>query len=296
MKVGVVVLHYRFWPGVRPCLERVLAQTRRPESVVVVDNHSGDGSVERLRVAFSDIEVVEAHVNGGYAAGMNMGMERLLASGMDALLLLTHECLLEPDAVERLVERLEVEPDVGAVGPLLGYVSGPELVYSAGGVIDRRSWTERHLRAPARVQEWSGRPPHPVEWLDGAAIMLRSDVVRDAGFLDESYFLYFEENDYLARLRRKGWRVECVPAALAYQEPGGKPTWLYVRNRLRFVARTAPRRLVVREVARVAFQAARNGARLRSPEARSEGRDQLRGLAAFLTRRWGPPSPRRETA
>jgi N-acetylglucosaminyl-diphospho-decaprenol L-rhamnosyltransferase len=63
------------------------------------------------------------------------------------------------------------------------------------------------------------------EWLDGAAVLLRSDAIRDAGMLDEDYFLYFEDTEYLLKLRRLGWLVECIPAAVAWQERGtGRPT------------------------------------------------------------------------
>src|SRR5437867_12685154 len=117
MRVGAVVLHYRLWPRVLQTLEALVSQTRPPDEIVVVDNHSGDGSVGRLRRAFPSIHVIEARENGGYAAGMNIGTDAVLGRGADAILLLTHECRMAPDALGELVARLEVEPALGAVGP-----------------------------------------------------------------------------------------------------------------------------------------------------------------------------------
>jgi GT2 family glycosyltransferase len=291
MTVGAAILHYRFWPGVRSTAEALLTQATPPDHVVVVDNASNDGSSIEFDRAFPDIEVIEAPVNLGYGGGMNLGIARLLERQMDAILLLTHECRLAPDALEKLVRRLEEKSVVGAVGPLLGYNSTPDLVYSAGGHIEKQTWRPRHVREPRSVAGWVGRAPHQTEWLDGAAVLLRSAAAREAGMLDEDYFLYFEEVEYLLRLRKLGWVVECVPAALAWQEPSTKPTYLWLRNRLRFLARTAPPRHIVREASRLAASVALNSIVPNPKLTLAERHDRRRALFHFLIRRWGPDTP-----
>jgi GT2 family glycosyltransferase len=288
IRVGAVVLHYRFWPGVRSTVEALLSQAAPPDHVVLVDNASNDGSSIELHRVSPDIEVIEAPVNLGYGGGMNLGIARLLGRRVDAILLLTHECRLAPDALAELVRRLEEESAVGAVGPLLAFNSKPDLVFSAGGQIEKHTWRPRHMHEPRLVSEWVGRPPHQTEWLDGAAVLLRSVAAREAGLLDEDYFLYFEEVEYFLRLRQLGWAVECVPAALAWQEPGTKPTYLWLRNRLRFLARTAPPRHVVREASRLAASIARNTVVPNPRLTLAERHDRRRALLHFLIRRWGP--------
>jgi GT2 family glycosyltransferase len=292
VRVGVVVLHFRFWPEIRSTLSALLAQTRPPDRIVVVDNRSSDGSVPRLREAFPSVEVIEAPSNLGYGGGMNLGLEHLLEGGMDAVLLLTHECRMAPDALEALIARLDDAPAVGALGPLLAYRSSPDVVFSAGGEIDPAAWRPRHVREPRLVAEWAGAPPRAVEWLDGAAVLVRAAAVRDAGPLDEGYFLYFEETEYLLSLQRLGWSVECVPAALAWQEPGNKPTYLWLRNRLRFLARTAPKRHVLRETSRLAASVLKNSIVPNRMLTRAQIQDRRRALVHFLARRWGPDSRR----
>jgi GT2 family glycosyltransferase len=288
MKVGAVVLHYRFWPRVRSTLEALLSQTRRPDEIVLVDNRSDDGSAESIRGAFPQVEVIEARLNRGYAAGMNIGLHAMLSRGAEAILLLTHECRLAPDALRALVARLEEEPILGAVGPLLAYESAPHLVFSAGGSLRPRDWRGVHLREPDRVDDWRGRDPHAVEWLDGAAILLRDAAARALGKLDEDYFMYYEETEYLVRLRAAGWKVECVPAAVAWQESGGKPDYLFTRNRLRFVARVAPRRVLLLELARELRSLIENSRRPRSTAEIAVDRERRRAVLHFLLRRWGP--------
>ncbi|MGH2663995.1 MAG: glycosyltransferase [Actinomycetota bacterium] len=288
MRIGSAVLHYRFWPGIRATLEALVSQTRAPDLIVVVDNDSRDGSVSELGRAFPGVEVLEAGENRGYGAGMNIGIARLLAQGADAVLLLTHECLLDPEAVEALVGRLEEDPAVGVVGPLLGDLNRPDAVYSAGGQIDQRTWKTAHLRVPELMDDWREASPRRVEWLDGAALLIRADALRAGAKIDEEYFMYFEETEYQLKLRELGWPIECVPAARAWQRSSGKPPYLWTRNRLRFVSRTAPNRLLAREIVRLTRSLVRDGLHGGSGAERAVRRARRRGLVDFLFRRWGP--------
>jgi N-acetylglucosaminyl-diphospho-decaprenol L-rhamnosyltransferase len=284
MRIGAIVVHYRSWPRAEPNLRALLSGTRTPDRVLVVDNRSDDGSTDAIRTAFPSVEVLEAAANRGAAAGMNLGAERLLGGGTHAVLFLTADCLLDAAALAHLEARLEVATSVGAVGPLLGRASAPEEVFSAGGFVDRRTWDPGHLRDPRLVGEWTGVGPRSCEWLDGACVLVRVGALRQAGPLDERYFHYFDDVDLHLRLRSLGWGVECVPAAVAWQEPGRYRPDLWVRNRLRFLARHAPRSVLVREIARQANCAFRD---VTKGDLHQAG-GRARGAAHFVMGRWGP--------
>lgn len=282
-----MVVHYRARPQAERAVRALLSGTRVPDRVLIVDNHSGDGSAEALRKSFPDVGVVEAAVNRGAASGMNVGAERLLASGAEAVLLLTADCLVSSSALSHLESRLQTAPAVGAVGPLLGRSSAPAEVFSAGGFVDRRTWDPWHHRDPSRVDEWAGAAPRPCDWLDGACVLVRAEALRHSGFLDEQYFHYFDDVDHHLRLRSGGWGVECVPAAVAWQEPGRSVPELWVRNRLRFLARHAPRAVLARELARQA----RCGIRELVGDDRRQAVARVRGAARFVGGRRGPLPP-----
>lgn len=284
MHLGAVVVQYQAWPQVARTIEDLLAGTRCPDRILVVDNGSSDGSPAAIRESFPELDLIAAGHNGGAAAGMNIGAGRLLAEGVDALLLLTADCVVAPSAVELLEARLTAASAVGAVGPLLARTTMPGDVFSAGGFIDRRTWDPGHHRDPAMVAEWSGAPPRPCEWLDGACVMVRAAAFQRAGPLDERYFHYFDDVDHHLRLRSHGWTIECVPTAVAWQEPGPLRPELWVRNRLRFLARHAPWPVLVREVARQL----RCGGRELWTHDRRRATARARGALRFLTGRWGP--------
>lgn len=169
---------------------------------------------------------------------------------------------------------------------MVGLNSEPDRVYSAGGRVDPATWQLRHHHEPAAVDSWRDAEPRTVYWLDGSALLLRRAAIDGRGPFDEGYFMYFEETDLL-QLAEAGWRLECVPRARAWQEPGPKPKYLWTRNRLRFLARRAPRRALLREVLVILRRAAplwlvRHSCR----------RAELWALVDFARRRSGAPPER----
>lgn len=294
MRVGAFVLHYRFWPRVCETVDRLLAQSRRPDLVMLVDNGSDDASPAEIARRYPDVEVLEIAENRGPIAGMNVAVAAMLDRGVDAVLMTTHELLLAPDALGALVGRMEEDPGVGALGPLIGYLGDEETVFSAGGRLDRRDWHPHHPERGAPMSEWRGRRPRTVEWVDGSCILLRADAVRATGrFFEEFHFLY-DEADFLFRLRARGWRVECVPAAVAWQGHGQLSPYIWVRNKLGLVARNGSRAEMAREVARAVYHLARSVPHAADATERWEMRAAAHGLVDFLRRRWGPPPPHLE--
>jgi len=287
MRIGAVVLHYRHWPGIQPVIERLLGGSRPPDLTVVVDNHSADASPAAIRGSFPGVELVEAPTNLGYAGGMNLGIGRVIEAGMDGVLLVTHDCVLARSALARMEARLGRAPGVGVVGPLTALASRPEEVFAAGCSLDPHTWETKLGADPGTVEGWAGRPPMACDWLTGSCLLFRTSAIEQVGPMDERFFLYFEEVDYQLRLREAGWGVECVPSALAWQEPGFIPLELWVRNRLLLLALHAPGRVLARET--------RTQLRASAVELRRGEIDRLtarlRGAARFALRSWGPPRP-----
>lgn len=286
MRLGAVVVLQCAWPAGDKTVHALLSGTRSPDRVVVVDQAPETGSADALRALFPYFEVVEATAGTGWAAAVNLGSERLPARGVDALLLLTADCILSLGALAALEERLEEEPGVGVVGPLLVPATAPLEVLSAGGVLDPRSWNPVHHREPGLVEEWEGARPEPRDWLDGACLLVRADALREVGPFDEGSLHSFADVDHHLRLRARGWRVECVPAAVASREPGPIGAEGRVEDRLRFLTRHAPRPVLARELARQARETARDLGRGDGEQAA----ERARGTARFLSRRWGPLS------
>lgn len=297
MRIGAGVLHYRSWPGVRTTIDALLAQSRQPDEMLVVDHASDDGSAQSIREAYPQLEVVELSGNRGPTAGMNRMMTAVLERGVDAVFVLSDDFELAPDAFEQLAARLEADPSLGAVGPVVAHQRSRDRIFYAGGYVDPRNWDLQFLDTPAQLSEWKGRPPHRVDFLELGGILIRASATRDTGLLPEHFYYLNDDVDFTIRLGAHGWGLECVPAAVAWQDLGDQsrqtllaenPPYLEVRNRLGLLARNAPRRIVVREVVRVLSWLVRDAIRPRTGS-RADLRPRLQGLVDFCRGRWGPP-------
>jgi N-acetylglucosaminyl-diphospho-decaprenol L-rhamnosyltransferase len=204
--------------------------------------------------------------------------------GVEAVLLLTHETLLEPDVLEQLAGRLETEARLGAAAPLLGFLSRPDLVFSAGGELLARTWQNPHTGMYEPLEDWRRRATRRVPWVDGACVLVRTRALADTGLLPEHYFHYYDDVELGVRLNDAGWAVECVCPAVACQEPGLLAEYYRVRNRLGFLRATAPRRILARAVRTHLEQAVRDA---RRPEGATLAVAQLRAIRDFSWGRWG---------
>ncbi len=230
----VVIVNYRTSADVIECLRTLEAETKAVPGteVIVVDNASGDDSVDALRTyiaesGFEDWARVIAHdANGGFAAGNNVGIRANLASETpaDYFFLLNPDTWVRPGAVANLADFLSQNPKVGIAGSRLENSDGsPQFScfrfydffseLNSGcrlGIVSKL--LSKHVTTPPIRDE-----THEVDWVSGASMMVRREVLDDIGLMDEKFFLYYEEADFQLRARRAGWEVWHVqPAAVVH--------------------------------------------------------------------------------
>lgn len=295
-KVSIVVLNTNHKADTLECLATIGRNTYVNWSVIVLDNASTDGSVEAIRVAFPWAFIVPLTKNLGYAGNNNVGIRLSLEQGADWVLVLNEDTLLEPDCLAQLVAVGEAGPQIGIVGPMVYHHDEPQVIQSAGGRLNRH-WEASHL---GQNEDDRGQfvRPHDVDYISGCAILVRRDVIKQIGLLDERFYYYWEETDWCVRAGQQGWRIVHVPAAKIWHKgvqrnyrPNRSVAYYNTRNRFLLLAKHhAP----LSVWAYAWWQALRTLASLSlRPKWRVErpARDAMwRGVVDFLLRRWGPMS------
>jgi GT2 family glycosyltransferase len=174
--------------------------------------------------------------NTGYAGGNALGMEQALRDGVDHVVVITQDTVLEPGALGALVDVAEAHPSAGAVQPKLlrREPDGRVVIHSRGNVL--------HYLGIGFVGG-DGEPDRalavqPITYASGAAVLYRASALRAVGTFDPALFMYHEDSDLGWRLRLAGWEVLLAPAAVVHHDydfarPTWKRKWYYVeRNRL----------------------------------------------------------------
>jgi N-acetylglucosaminyl-diphospho-decaprenol L-rhamnosyltransferase len=236
--IGVVVVTFRGGAAVAAALdalararERLLAEeaaaTVGGVEVVVVDNASRDGTVERVRRHAPWAQLVELPQNRGFAAGCNVGIDRLDAC--EAIVLLNPDVEVREDFLVRL-SALQWTSQMAARGPAVFDGRGA-IEQSARGfprartaLLGRSSWLAR-VRPQSRLlrSELVADPDAGarfVDWVSGACLIAPAERFRTVGALDEGFFMYWEDADWCLRARQLGYRVLYDPALVVTHRQG----------------------------------------------------------------------------
>ena len=233
--VAVSIVNYRTVGMVISALPALLVELEglARAAVLIVDNASPGDDADRLEAHVAAeglgarVRVIRSLRNGGFAAGNNLAFAacRDLGWTPDAVMLLNPDAEMRPGALRELLAVMAAGPRIGVVGARLERSPGSgwtaafhfpsimgEFARGTGiGVISRR-W-------PVLIDAPAG--PVRADWVTGAAMLVRREMLDDVGGMDEGYFLYFEEVDFMLKAARAGWETWHAPDARVLHVPGG---------------------------------------------------------------------------
>jgi GT2 family glycosyltransferase len=218
--LSVVVVSFNGKDYLRRCLASLLEHTKGASfEAIVVDNASWDGSAQMVQDEFPQVVLIRLPVNVGFAAGCNRGIER--AAG-EFVLLLNPDTELAEDAFSPMVAYCRQNPSVGLLGPKLVNSDGSlqlscrhfpshlTSLFNRQSILTRllpgNPFSRRYL-----MTDWAHDRIVPVDWLSGACVMLRREMVERIGGMDEGYFMYIEDVDLCYRAHQAGYEVVYFP-------------------------------------------------------------------------------------
>jgi GT2 family glycosyltransferase len=243
--LGVVILAHRSTADVMSCLDALEKADDLDLDIVVVDNGPDDASHHELVDGVGRRgQTLASGDNLGYAAGNNLGIQTLLERDRELIWLLNPDVEVSRDASVHLRRHLADVDDCGVVGPRLVESEPSIRIQSDGGMVDRTSGGITHLNSGVDPSLVTVSAAQDVDYVVGASLLFRAELVEQVGLLPEDYFLYFEETEWCLNVRESGWRVMVEPRALVTHHRrsfGHVPTMPYVyyltRNRVAFAER-----------------------------------------------------------
>jgi GT2 family glycosyltransferase len=220
--LSVIIVNLNTREVLRACLHSLLPamNTGRVE-VIVVDNGSRDGSPTMVAEEFPQVRLLALPENRGFAVANNLGMRH--ARGR-YFLILNSDTEIIGDALERIVAFMDAHPDVGALGPKLLNSDG-SLQYSCRRFpsfrtalfhrysLMTRLFPRNRFSSEYLMTDVGHDQTMDVDWVSGAALVVRREIFEQLGGFDEGFFMYAEDVDWCYRIKQAGWRVVYLPEA-----------------------------------------------------------------------------------
>lgn len=240
-RVLIIVLCYNGIDLTIACIKSLKRIAYKHADILVVDNASHDNTPAIVSTRFPEVTVIETGRNLGFAAGNNVGLQHALAHGYDYALLLNNDTEVDADFLDNLITVAEADPAIGMAGPTIYYDERPDLIWSAGGIIDwRRGYSL--MRGNGEVDRQQYGRVSDVDFVTGCALLCKRAVLEQVGLLDERFFMYYEETEWAVRTKRAGFRIVHAPTAWVYHKipldaRADQPyvSYYMTRNRLLFL-------------------------------------------------------------
>lgn len=241
LDVSIVIVSWNVRALLEKCLRsiyRSLAEAHILAEVIVVDNASRDGSAEMVAQDFPQATILPNEANLGFTKANNQGI--VLAKGR-YVLMLNPDTEIMPDALHSLLEYADAHPDVGVIGPKLVFPDGsvqssrrrfPTLLTGClESTVLQRYFPDHPALERYYVLDAPDDEIQEVDWVVGACMLVRHEVIDRVGAFDERFFMYSEELDWCYRIKRAGWKVVYFPASqVVHHEAKSSEQNLLARN------------------------------------------------------------------
>lgn len=242
-ELSIITVNYNGINDTLMMIESVLSNLTQEVEIIVVDNGSLNDESALLKEKYPFVKAIRSSRNLGFAGGNNLGYKHSIGK---YILFLNNDTILKDDSLRFLIETLKSNPRVAGVSPKILYNDELGRIQYAG-YTELSSITIRNKTIGNNEKDF-GRYDKtvPTAYLHGAAMLLKREVIEEVGMMPECYFLYYEEMDWSAQMKKAGYELMYEPRSVVYHNESsstgkGSPLKIYymTRNRLLYAWRNS---------------------------------------------------------
>ncbi len=217
--VAIIIVNWNSYIVTSECLDSLKTISYSNFEIIVVDNGSSDRSGDELKKDFPEITLLKNESNLGFTGGNNSGISYAMNKGFDYYLLLNNDTVVTNDFLSVLVKTIESLPTVGAIQPRIMFNQQRQVIWSAGGTFNSflfltKTRGENELDNGQYDELWTP------EWITGCCFLVKHEVLKIIGLLDDKLFIYYEDFDWSMKIRNAGFQLLYEPKSMIYHEVG----------------------------------------------------------------------------
>jgi len=201
------------------CVESLLKAGVDQKKIIIVDNHSKDDTVQTVRETFPDATLFALEKNMGATGASNVGFDFARKKNAKLILRLDSDTLVDEHFAEPLIKKALEDDQIGIIAPKIYYFDPPDEIWYAGA--DMHPWHfgtingHRHEKdSPENSLE------REVDYAWGAAMLIKSEVLKQTHGFDTDFFVYHEEVDFCLRVKKLGYKLIFIPHSHIWHKVG----------------------------------------------------------------------------
>ncbi len=217
--LAIILLNYNSFDDTSRGIISLLNEGCPRECIYVVDNNSGDKEDIKNLGNQKGINIIISDHNGGYAFGNNLAIKKALTDGKNYFLLLNPDIEISLDTISKLYLDLKNLDNLGMIGPRICYRNDRNKIFSDGGLLfPEKGFMGDHINYE-KYKENVEKSDYNfnIQYVDGSALMFKKEILNDVGYMNEAFFMYYEESEWCLRLLSKSsWKIAVNTSCLAY--------------------------------------------------------------------------------
>lgn len=252
--VAIILVNWNAYTDTIECLNSINDLNHDNFKVFLVDNGSTDNSFNKFENYLLkeenkfkyEISLIDSKGNLGFAGGNNVGLKEAYEQGFQYYWLLNNDTTVDANALSALVDYLEENKEVGVAGSKI-YYYGTNKIWFAGGVVNTKLGKGYHIGMKEN-DEGQFDSIREVDYITGCSLCFRKEILEDTGYMNEDYFLYYEETEWNLRIKKNNWSIMYLPDSVVYHKvsfaSGGEDnlapyvTYYEIRNAFVMIRRT----------------------------------------------------------
>ena len=219
-KIAIIIINWNTYQLTFNCLKSLKACTYKNKTIFFVDNGSKDGSGDKIALEFPDINFIKNEINEGFTGANNKALKVILKQNFDYVLLLNNDTEVKPNFLSLLEARMDSDQNLAATQPLILDFPNKNTIWNGGG-----SFNSFFGLSKTRYNGLIYKPQLKIEtfteWISGCCILVKIEVIKKVGLLDNRFFAYFEDVDWSIRMTKLGYKLGVVPKSIIYHQSSG---------------------------------------------------------------------------
>ena len=208
-KIAIIIVNWKQYELTKSCLSTLKSSKFNDFQIILIDNESNQKELNDLKNQFDQVKTFPNKKNLGFTGANNIGINYAINNHFEYVMLLNNDTETDENFIIPLLEIFQEYNKLGAVQPVIMDFYQNKKVWNAGGSLNKFFGYTSVVKKPKHMNR-------KIDWITGCCILIKTEVIKKVGLLDESFFAYYEDVDWSIRIKKAGYDLAVVKSSLIY--------------------------------------------------------------------------------